>query len=841
MDGDIKKEAPLRVLILDDDEGIRRLVGRYLTAQNCRVETVSNGRLGLRALLTRTFDVAVVDIRMQEMDGFAFIEEAKKIWPWQGFVILSGFIDDQARARATREGIRHVIQKPMDMQVVMAAVQDEAIHRENLRRALSGHGDPRELIGHQLRIMRMINRDILNARDLLSTLTNLGNTIANILPVDLMGILSVENDGDPLMLLQASRHLPSATVSHFQQHIIDRYQALAGRALPTKNVRVESTGITPLDEPARELGSLISVPVISGDLVLGMLAIGSEDPHTFDDLAIATLYHCAGILSTMLTALDEMRNLATRDPLTGLYNRRQLDEELSRSWQLANRYKNFMSVLMVDLDKFKEVNDQFGHRAGDQLLKEFVAALDSQVRASDIVARYGGDEFVIILPQASEAEAIGLAHRILDTIRGKTFLESTGDLRLRASIGVTVYDPAQPLLSQHDLIQQADQALYIAKAAGRDTCVSWKPEHGEKKERLAVPAVAPHRAHGRLLLVDDEEPILMVLRLMLEQEGYEIRTATNLQDARTLLNDKSHRFDVMISDLTLPDGSGIDVIKHARETDAEVVCIVVTGNATTDNAIKALREGAFDFIQKPVMRNTLIAAMDRAMRYRNLLVDNHRYRQFLEDMVRSKHEDLTKAIEDIKSAYAFSLETMVAMLDAREFETGQHSIRVRALTMSLARNMGIDEETVEEIGRGALLHDLGKIGIPDAVLLKPGKLTEDEWAVMRKHPEIGHRFLKSSEFLKTAASIVLSHHEHWDGTGYPQGLHGEQISIGARIFSVIDSYDAIRSPRVYKPSIPRDKALAEIRSKAGSQFDPVVVEAFADHINEIERLGCWPK
>lgn len=841
MEGALAKEPALRVLILDDDEGIRRVVGRYLSTHDCRVEAVSNGRLGLRALLTRTFDVALVDIRMQEMDGFAFIEEAKKIWPWQGFVILSGFIDDQSRKRADVEGIRHVLSKPMEMPAVLEAIRDEAAQRRLSRTTWRDKNDPRELIGYQLRMMRMINRDILNARDLLSTLTNLGNTISDIVPFDAMGILGVEQAGEPLMLIQSSRALPASTLQQFQQYIVDRYQALAGAALPSRNLRVESTGAAPTPDAALKLQSLVSVPVMGGDLVLGMLAIGSESPDSFDEMSIATLYHCAGILSTMLTALEEMRNLATRDPLTGLYNRRQLDEELLRSWQLANRYKNSMSLLMLDLDNFKEVNDRLGHRAGDQLLKEFVDALNSEVRVSDIVARYGGDEFVIILPQAGEAEATGLAQRILEAMRKKEFLAGSGGVKVRASIGLCMYDPSKPVLSQSELLQQADQALYIAKAMGRDTCVSWSPEHAEKKNTPAPAAPAPRRAHGRLLLLDDEQPILMVLKLMLEQEGYDIQTATDLASARTLLGDKQRRFDIMISDLTLPDGDGIDAIKFARETDPELVCMILTGNATTDNAIKALREGAFDFIQKPVMRNTLIAAMDRAVRYRNLLVDNHRYKEFLEDMVRSKHEDLTKAIGNIKEAYEFSLETMVAMLDAREFETGQHSIRVRMLTLSLARHMGIDGETLEEIGRGALLHDLGKIGIPDAVLLKPGKLTEDEWAVMRKHPEIGHRFLKNSEFLKTAADIVLSHHEHWDGTGYPQGLRGENISIGARIFSVIDSYDAIRSPRVYKASVSRQHAMAEIKKKAGTQFDPVVVEALAEHLDEIERIGCWPK
>jgi len=166
-------------------------------------------------------------------------------------------------------------------------------------------------------------------------------------------------------------------------------------------------------------------------------------------------------------------------------------------------------------------------------------------------------------------------------------------------------------------------------------------------------------------------------------------------------------------------------------------------------------------------------------------------------------------------------------------------VRVRDLTLVLARTMGIEGRQLEEIGRGALLHDIGKIGIPDSILLKPGKLTEDEWEVMRRHPVIGHRFLTNSAYLKTAAALVLSHHERWDGRGYPQGLAGEDISLGARIFAVIDAYDAMRSSRVYKHSVSMEKAVAEIRDKSGSQFDPSIVEAFLQCVTELEKIGRW--
>ena len=208
-------------------------------------------------------------------------------------------------------------------------------------------------------------------------------------------------------------------------------------------------------------------------------------------------------------------------------------------------------------------------------------------------------------------------------------------------------------------------------------------------------------------------------------------------------------------------------------------------------------------------------------------------------MVRSKSGQISDALEQTKASYQFTLEAMVAMLDAREREISQHSKRVRDLTMALARHIGVESPELEEIGRGALLHDIGKIAIPDSVLQKPGALDGDEWDVMKNHPQIGFSFLASSAFLKTAGEIVLSHHEHFDGHGYPRGLKGEEICLGARIFAVIDAYDAMRSRRIYKTLMSAEDALKEITLKNGTQFDPMVVKAFIECQAQIEEIGHW--
>jgi len=830
----------VRVLILDDEEPIRRLLKMALTKAGCTVETAANGRQGLQILLTRTFDIAVVDLRMQEMDGIAFIQEARKIWPWLGFVIYSGFVDDQITEVARAENIQHILTKPLDMKQLVDAIFDEASRRP-YNESSSPHLLPLNLIGHQLNIMRHITQDLLHSQNLLSALVRLGQTITDILPCHIMGIFGVEND-ENVLLLQSSTVQPASAFDQLQSYIIERYQALSGKHLEDRKIHVERMGPQPADRPGMELKSIASVPVISGETMRGMLTLGSFEENAFSEVNVTLLYHAASNLSTILTALGEVRKLATRDPLTGLYNRRQLDEELERAWLLSKRYKNNMAALILDLDQFKEINDMWGHGAGDRLLVEFAETLKSAIRASDILARYGGDEFVILLPHANQGEATILAERVIETVRSTRFLKDKENLSISASIGVSIFNHELAMENHTRLIDQADQALYQAKKEGRDRCILWTGETNPVTTNPPAPEATiagKTKARGRILVLDDEEYILLLLKRILEAERYEVRTARTIAEALGELQSNPRHFDILLCDLSLPDGDGSELLRWARELDSEIVNIVISGNVTANNAITALRQGAYDFIQKPIIAEAMVALIDRALTYRNLLRENARYREYLEDMVRAKNSELTQALDDIKTSYEFTLETMVAMLDAREFETGQHSVRVRDLTVALAKEMGYEGVQLEEIGRGALLHDIGKVGIPDAILLKPGKLTADEWDVMRKHPEIGHRFLRNSQFLQTAAGIVLSHHERWDGTGYPHQLKEEDINMGARMFAVIDAYDAMRSSRVYKRSISMENTIAEIKDKSGSQFDPAVVTAFLRCVPELEKIGRW--
>lgn len=332
-------------------------------------------------------------------------------------------------------------------------------------------------------------------------------------------------------------------------------------------------------------------------------------------------------------------------------------------------------------------------------------------------------------------------------------------------------------------------------------------------------------AHDRrLLVVDDDESVRRIVAALLKDEGYDTVTAANAAEALATL--KREQFALVITDIKMPDQDGLSLLNELRREHPDVAVIMMTGYGQVDTAVEALRFGAADYLTKPVRVNHLSASVMRALDRRRLELENRAYQRGLEGAVEEKTRELESAYSEISETYRITLEALVTALDARECETGNHSQRVVRLTLEIANRMGISGPEREHLARGALLHDIGKIGVSDQVLLKPGKLTPEEWTEMRRHPEIGARILSGIPFLGPAAEIVLAHQERWDGKGYPRGLAREQIPIGARIFAVCDALDAITSDRPYRRGRSFAFAREEIARYAGIQFDPEVVRHF---------------
>jgi len=343
----------------------------------------------------------------------------------------------------------------------------------------------------------------------------------------------------------------------------------------------------------------------------------------------------------------------------------------------------------------------------------------------------------------------------------------------------------------------------------------------------------------RILVVDDEPMIREILRETLEQEGHRVSEAENGKVACDMIGTEG--FDLVLTDVKMPVMDGFTLMKNLGDLTDVVPIIVITSFSDIDVAVDAIRLGSYDYIVKPFNISQVTISVRRALERRRLLLENVQYKKSLEAKVVEKTIDLIRKnkkleqqatlledlLRDLRESYEATLDAMVSAIESRDYETKHHCRRVQAYAVLLAERCGVSAEDLMEISYGALLHDVGKIGVPDSILLKPGKLTEEEWETMRNHTLIGYKMISRIKFLnKGAADIVLYHHERWKGGGYPYGIAGEEIPLGARIFSIADTYDAITSKRVYKDAVPMDLARAEIERCSGDQFDPEVVEVF---------------
>jgi len=327
-----------------------------------------------------------------------------------------------------------------------------------------------------------------------------------------------------------------------------------------------------------------------------------------------------------------------------------------------------------------------------------------------------------------------------------------------------------------------------------------------------------------ILVADDEEAIREVVSTLLESQGYRCKACP---DGRAALDSfRKGSFDLVLSDIVMPEMNGLKLLAALREEDPDVPVIMVTAMHDISIALEAIRAGAYDYILKPFEKDQLYLSVRRALEHRHLVLENRTYQTGLEHLVAERTQQLSIALQDLEQSYDYTLEALGSALDAKDAETEGHCQRVTAFTITIAKAMGVDKALLRHIARGAFLHDIGKMGIPDQILRKPGPLTLEEREIMRRHCEIGYAVLERIPFLKEAAEIVLSHQECYDGSGYPHGLKGEEIPLGARIFAVADTLDAMISDRPYRKALPISAAREEIQRFAGRQFDPRVVEVF---------------
>ena len=319
----------------------------------------------------------------------------------------------------------------------------------------------------------------------------------------------------------------------------------------------------------------------------------------------------------------------------------------------------------------------------------------------------------------------------------------------------------------------------------------------------------------RVLCVDDEPVLLQILRRLLEVQGFEPVTCGDPLVALSTFREGA--FNVVITDIHMPGMDGMTLMRALREVQPELPVVVVTGQGTVDTAIQALREGATGMLVKPFTGEELLAEVRRALSAAQMRSEALQYRY----------------LSPVLDSIALTLSTAI---EARNLETGEHCRQLGVLSERMAAVLGLDERQQMTVRIGGYLHDIGKIGIADAILLKPGRLTESEMAEMRRHSEIGAAILEVHDAMAEIAQIVRHHHERWDGRGYPDALVGSTIPLGGRIIAVADAFSAMTSDRIYRPALSLDRAWAELRAHAGTQFDPHIVDVFEQVVDEEGRL-----
>lgn len=324
---------------------------------------------------------------------------------------------------------------------------------------------------------------------------------------------------------------------------------------------------------------------------------------------------------------------------------------------------------------------------------------------------------------------------------------------------------------------------------------------------------------AKILIVDDEADIRENLSDALDEEGYQIKTAKNGQEAIEQV--RRFNFNVAIVDLKIPGISGLEVLRYIKKSELETMTVMMTGHASLETAVEALREGAYDYLTKPFPMEKLLSVLKRGVREQRLARENARLN------------------DELKHTYVGVMMSLAAALDAKNHRTQHHSQQVTKYALLISEELKLSQEEGQIIGRAASFHDIGKIGIPDAVLTKTGALTDEEWAQIKLHPVQGAEMLSPLEFLNGIVPLIRHHHERYEGSGYPDGLKGEDIALGARIILVADAFEAMTSERPYRRALSKEEALLEIEANLGSQFDPQIGKLFIAAIKKNKQDGYF--
>lgn len=329
---------------------------------------------------------------------------------------------------------------------------------------------------------------------------------------------------------------------------------------------------------------------------------------------------------------------------------------------------------------------------------------------------------------------------------------------------------------------------------------------------------------AKILVVDDETYVREIICRRLTADGYVCEQAADAETALTMLG--SGTYECVLSDINMPGMDGIELLRKIGQNGSGVAVIMITGAPDLDGALEAMRLGAHDHLAKPLNLEHLSLTVDRAIEKKRLVEENREHQRNLETKVRERTKQLHEANVELRRLFMGSIRALAQALEAKDEYTQGHSERVAEISIGIGSYLSLDESDIQNIWLAGLLHDIGKIGVRESVLNKTGKLDSTEWEAVHRHPVLAGRILAPIEELRDVIKIVRHHHERYDGSGYPDGLSGGEIPLGARILAVADAYDALTSKRSYRDALSVADALVVLEEASGTQFDPVIVRAF---------------
>ncbi len=763
----------IRILYVEDDENIREQFLEILEIYTDTVYVSNDGREGLSAYEQYLPDLVITDIRMPGLSGLEMATAIKELNPEQPVLITTAFSDAEFLIEAVEIGVDGYIIKPINITKLLDSLCDVA-------------------------------KDLLLKRKLKQESEN----------------FHIMMDSNPNMMMMLSIHGVNY-INYTMQNFL-AYQPSSPDKYDDFCLFDYIQTIDKLDYMLKSRKEFIQYFLDNPDsqhiLSFKTQVTANNTRKTKYSFVIAMTHqknteHYIFSLANITELANENLRLeysATTDKLTGIANRAMFEQVVERYIDRKKLQGEPFVLIFFDIDHFKSVNDNFGHDEGDQVLQNLTQLIENNIRDRDFFARWGGEEFILLLNHSTLEMGMKIAENLRQLVEKYDFNPVE---HLSCSFSVVEFKISDTVES---LLKRADIVLYRAKAAGRNCVKKYEVEcplnifqiDGER-------ASSKHRKNQQeplILIADDDYMQRLPMRSALEGAKFRVEEAENGIQALELF--QKLKPDLVILDVVMPEMDGFEACRKIRkDSDGEYLPILMlTGLDNIDSINQAYHDGATDFLTKPI----------------NWTLLGHKIQYLLRTTEISKAL-ASREVELLDSQFE-TIQRLAKAAEYRDSETGNHIIRMSQYSFELAKAMGLSEELCNLLLKAAPMHDVGKIGIPDNILLKPGKLSAEEFEVIKTHTTIGAELLsKNHSFVMEAAHIIaLTHHEKWDGSGYPNGLAGEKIPVLGRICAIADVFDALTTERPYKKAWETQAAFKMILDSSGTHFDPQMAEKFVE-------------